>query len=177
MNLICEDSDELLDLVNEEDQVIGCLERSKVYEKGLHNFRVINAFLINSQGQIWVPRRTAHKRLFSLHLDVSAGGHVASGESYDDAFARELEEELRLTPKDITFKKVGCLTPHQHNVSAFMHVYTFLFDNVPNYNEMDFMQYYWLSPAELLEKIEGDKAKGDLPILVERFLINNLSEN
>ena len=54
--------DELLDLVDENDHVIGVMRRSEVYGKKLRNIRVINAFIVNSKGELWIPRRTAHKR-------------------------------------------------------------------------------------------------------------------
>jgi|SaaInlStandDraft_6_1057023.scaffolds.fasta_scaffold204573_1 isopentenyldiphosphate isomerase len=172
MTLINHDLDELLDLVDNEDQVVGKLERSKVYAAKLNNFRVINAFLVNKKGQLWIPRRTSHKRLFPLHLDVSVGGHVSSGESYEEAFERELKEELNLSLQEIKFQKLGALTPHQHQVSAFMHVYKIFFDEVPPYNRDDFMQYYWLYPEQALEKINNfDKAKGDLPLLIRAFFL------
>ena len=66
--------DEYLDLVNEKDEVIGKKLRSEVYAEGLSNFRVVNAFLVNSEGKLWLPRRGAHKRIFPLCLDMSMGG-------------------------------------------------------------------------------------------------------
>ncbi len=36
--------EEMLDLVNEQDEVIGSMERNEVYAKGLTNFRVITYF-------------------------------------------------------------------------------------------------------------------------------------
>lgn len=36
---------ELLDIVNEHDQIIGQKYRSEIYQQRLTNFRVINAFL------------------------------------------------------------------------------------------------------------------------------------
>jgi hypothetical protein len=42
--------DEILDLVNEDDVVVGSLPRGEVYEKGLNNFRVINCFVKNKEG-------------------------------------------------------------------------------------------------------------------------------
>jgi isopentenyl-diphosphate delta-isomerase len=48
--------DELLDLVDERDTIIGQKRRSDVYREGLSNFRFINAFLANSKGQIWIPQ-------------------------------------------------------------------------------------------------------------------------
>lgn len=161
--------EEFLDLVNKEDQVIGRLERSKVYSAGLNNFRVVNAFLVNNNGQLWIPRRTAHKKLFPLYLDVSVGGHVSSGETYDQAFAREMQEEVGLSLQKVVYEKLGALNPYQHGVSAFMYVYTFFFDQVPPYNENDFVEYFWLYPHELMEKLRIDKAKGDVPLLIDFF--------
>ena len=76
-------SDEFLDLVDENDNVIGQKRWSEVYAEHFSNFRVVNAFVINSKGEIWIPRRSAHKRIFPLCLDMSMGGHVESGESYE----------------------------------------------------------------------------------------------
>lgn len=64
--------------------------------KGLSNFRVVNAFLVNPEGKLWIPKRTSDKRIFPDCLDVSMGGHVESGESYEQALERELAEELNI---------------------------------------------------------------------------------
>lgn len=168
-------SEEILDLVDKNDEIIGTLERSKVYAAGLNNFRVINCFIINKKGQIWIPRRTIHKKVFPLCLDVSVGGHVASGETYDEAFARELHEEACLSIKDISYKKIGALNPHEHGVSAFMHVYHINYDKTPPFNKNDFIDYYWLYPYEILERvntIDKNRVKSDLPLLVQHFFIN-----
>ncbi len=161
--------DELLDVVDVHDHVVGQLPRSEVYRQTLL-CRVVNVFLQNAQGQLWIPRRTAHKRHFPLGLDMSMGGHVESGESYEDALARELLEELRIDVQTTNCELLGYLTPHQNGVSAFMKVYRIVTDNVPAYNEDDFLKAQWLSPEQLLRKItDGEPAKGDLATLVEHF--------
>lgn len=160
--------DELLDIVNNHDVVVGTQLRTEVYQKKSHHFRAINAFIINDQGQLWIPRRVATKVLFPLALDSSVGGHVQSGESYDQAFERELHEELRLTMNDVDCRVRAYLTPSQHNVAAFMMVYEIRTNEVPLYNQEDFCEYFWLSPEELIEKIEaGEPAKSDLIKLVK----------
>lgn len=160
--------DELLDLVNEHDQVIGQQWRSHVHEKQLHNFRVVNAFLINEQGQLWIPRRTAHKKLFPLALDASMGGHVGAGENYVQAFERELMEELRIDAKQTPFHYIGSLNPYEHNTSGFMQVFVLRTNHAPEFNTDDFLEYYWLSPNELLKRIaNGDSCKGDLPKIIQ----------
>lgn len=162
--------DELLDLVDQDDRVIGVLERSQIYGMHLTNFRVVNCFISNDVGQLWIPRRTAHKRIFPLALDVSVGGHVASGETYDEAFARELYEEVGLRVEHIKCKKIGALNPHENGVSAFMHVYHVCYNETPPFSHEDFIEYYWLYPQEVMEKIaQGDRAKSDLPLLIQYF--------
>lgn len=172
--VLINNDDEILDLVDKNDQVVGKLERTKVYSAGYNNFRVINAFLVNTKGQLWIPRRTANKRLFPLFLDVSVGGHVSSGETYDQAFEREMLEEINLNLKDVRYENLGKLTPHENDVSAFMHVYKFFYNNVPQYNKNDFLEYYWFYPEELLKILDKkeDKAKGDVPLLIKYFFIN-----
>jgi len=168
-------NDEWLDLVDTNDHIIDKMRRSEVYEKDLHNFRVINAFIINSKGQLWIPRRAADKRVFPLCLDVSVGGHVESGETYEQTFRRETMEELNIDINKADWRFLGHITPHEHNVSAFENIYEIKMDEAPDYNKNDFVEYFWLTPRGLMEKLEqGDKAKGDLIKLVKIFFGHNL---
>ena len=158
---------EMLDIVNEHDQVIGQKNRSEVYREHLKNFRVINAFLVNSKNEIWIPRRSDTKKLFPLCLDTSVGGHVSAGESYEEAFKRELQEELNIDSSEIVYTMIAQLNPYTDNLSAFMHVYLINTEKSPDYNTDDFISAAWYSIAELEKIIEqGEKTKGDLPRLV-----------
>ncbi len=159
--------DELLDLVDDQDQVIGQSWRSVIYREGRSNFRVVNVFLERSDGCLWIPRRSQYKRLFPGCLDMSMGGHVGAGESYEAALTRELSEELRLSLADVASSLLGRFTPHAHGVSAFMRVYRIQSGSAPDYNPDDFAEAYWLSPAEVMERIrQGEGAKDDLPRLI-----------
>ena len=123
--------------------------------------------LINSNSQVWIPRRSATKKLFPLCLDASVGGHVAAGESYEQAFKRELQEELNLELSLVSHQIVAKLTPHEHGVSAYMHVYLITTDNEPAYNTNDFISAAWYEIAELQSIMQkGEPTKGDLPILI-----------
>lgn len=166
-------SDEYLDLVDEDDQVIGRELRSEIYAEGLSNFRVINAFIVNAKGEFWIPRRSLTKRLFPLCLDMSVGGHVESGETYDQAFARETKEEVNLDVAKVPWRFLAKLTPRQDKVSAYMHVYEIRRDETPRYSLDDFMEHYWFAPQDLLARIAaGECAKSDLPKLVKAFYSN-----
>lgn len=159
--------EEYLDLVNEKDQIIGRETRNRIYEQKLSNYRVVNAFIKDSKGKLWIPRRTADKKAYPLALDMSMGGHVESGENYEETFKRELQEELNINSETILFREIAYLKPGDHGVSSFMKIYEIHQNNTPSYNPADFVESFWLSPEEIIEKINcGDLAKGDLVALV-----------
>lgn len=163
---------EQIDLVSEDDStVIGVIDRERLYEEKLSNFRVINALIVNDKKQIAIPRRTKYKKLSPSALDASVGGHVKSGESYLDAFIRESIEEANLDPRSLPFKFLTKLTPQKNAVSAFMHIYIIYYNFDINYNSSDFETYYWLSPEEVLEQIRnGDCAKSDLIKIITTYM-------
>jgi isopentenyldiphosphate isomerase len=162
--------DEWLDLVDKDDTVIGKKLRSEVQQEGLTNFRVINAFIVNDKGELWIPRRGPNKRIFPNALDMSVGGHVESGEDYETSFRRETDEETNIDIDSVPWELLGKCTPYEHGVSAFMHVYKIMQNETPQYNPDDFTAYYWLTPESLRAKINsGDIAKGDLLKLIDIF--------
>ncbi|WBW97004.1 NUDIX hydrolase [Oceanirhabdus sp. W0125-5] len=159
---MCE-KEEILDLVNENDEIIGAVSRREVCKEGIRNYRVINAFIRNEEGKIWIPRRAANKRMFPLALDMSVGGHVQSGESYLKGFERELKEELNIKLDDVEYREVLYLNPYKEDISSFMKVYEINLEHTPDYNKSDFIESYWLTPQEVIQRIaDGDNAKSDL---------------
>lgn len=165
-------SQEILDLVNENDEVIGQIQRGAAYAQGVTNFRVIDAFIRNSEGKLFIPRRHKGKKLFPNRLDTSIGGHVESEESYEDAFKKEAMEELNLDITKVSYKILGKMAPHEDGTAAFITVYEIESDETPNYNRDDFGEHYWLTPQEILNRIEdGDTAKGNLLKILKKFYL------
>ncbi|CAM3483284.1 NUDIX domain-containing protein [Deinococcus saxicola] len=162
------EQEEWLDLVDEHDQVVGLTTREDAW-KHQRPVRVINAFFVNSRGELWIPRRTAAKRMFPGCLDMSVGGHVERGENDLSAFKRETREELNLDVDTLDWREITALSPFHTGLSAFMHVYEIRTDAAPDFNPADFSEAWWLTPAELLVRINaGEPARGDLAELVRR---------
>ncbi|KUO14907.1 NUDIX hydrolase [Streptomyces dysideae] len=89
-------ADEILDIVDENDQVIGQSPRGRAYAEGLcHRCVFIQAR--DAEGHVFVHRRTPTKLVFPSLYDMFVGGVVGAGESYDDAALREASEELGVT--------------------------------------------------------------------------------
>ncbi|MEU2356898.1 NUDIX domain-containing protein [Streptomyces misionensis] len=86
-------ADEILDIVDEHDRVVGQLPRGEVYARGLRH-RCVFIQARDAAGRLFVHRRTATKLVFPSLYDPFVGGVVGAGESYDEAALREAEEEL-----------------------------------------------------------------------------------
>ncbi len=165
-------TEEILDLVNENDEVIGSMSRREIYEQGLQNFRIVHGFLRNAEGKLWIPRRQAHKKIAPSGLDFSVAGHVESGESYEQAFKRETQEELNLDVNTLPWRVVGQLTPKEGS-HFYETLYEISYDSDPEYNPHDFAEAWWLTPAEALEKIahETSRCKFDLELTLKKFYL------
>ncbi|MCB5182774.1 NUDIX domain-containing protein [Streptomyces antimicrobicus] len=89
-------ADEVLDVVDREDRVVGQAPRGRVYAEGLIH-RCVFVQAADAAGRIFVHRRTESKLVFPGAYDMFVGGVVGAGESYDEAALREAEEELGVT--------------------------------------------------------------------------------
>ena len=89
-------ADEVLDVVDERDRVVGQARRAEVYARRLRH-RCAFVLARDADGRVFVHRRTARKLVFPSLYDMFVGGVLATGESYDEAARREAEEELGVT--------------------------------------------------------------------------------
>src|SRR5690349_7942232 len=90
------DPEELFDVVDERDEVIGQLPRKEVHRRGLRH-RAVHILIYNSRVEIFLQKRSALKDTFPQRWDSSAAGHLNPGEEYDACSVREVQEELGYT--------------------------------------------------------------------------------
>ena len=110
-------SEELFDVVNEDDEVVAQAPRPEVHARRLLH-RAVQIFLLDSNGRLLLQKRSAIKDEFPLCYTSSASGHVDAGETYDEAAHRELAEELGLTGQlEFLNKFPACAeTANEHTV-------------------------------------------------------------
>lgn len=93
---------EYMDIVDEHDNVIGRDTRKNVHDNyQIH--RGVHVFVVDSAGRMLIQRRSMTKDYYPGYYDIAVGGQVASGESYEQAAARELREELGCHDGPLTF--------------------------------------------------------------------------
>jgi isopentenyldiphosphate isomerase len=103
-------SEEIFDIVNERDEVIGQAPRKEVHARGLWH-RAIHVLVFNSRGQVFLQKRSLKKDIAAGKWDSSSSGHLDTGEDYDACAVRELREELGLKlaqPPQRLFKIEAC---------------------------------------------------------------------
>ncbi len=89
-------TEEIFDIVNERDEVIGQRTRKDVHRLGLLH-RAVHVLVFNARGEVFLQKRSMSKDKCPGLWDSSASGHVDSGEAYDATAVRELREEIGLT--------------------------------------------------------------------------------
>ena len=88
---------EFIDIVDDQNQVIGKTTQKEIYEKK-HNHRIVHILVINPKTkEIYFQKRSEKKDFLPGYYSTSAGGHVQSGETYEEAAKRELKEEIGLS--------------------------------------------------------------------------------
>ena len=86
-------NDEAIDIVDEQDTVIGTPTKHEAQTKGLRH-RVVRITLEDGAGNVLLQKRNDDKELYPGCWDSAAAGHVGAGEDYLQAAERELYEEL-----------------------------------------------------------------------------------
>jgi len=110
-------NDEIFDVVDERDEVIGRETRSEVHRLGLKH-RAVHVLVFNSRGQLFLQKRSRQKDRQPGLWDSSASGHLDSGEDYDACAVREVGEELGLplkkTPRRLFKLAASAETDQEH---------------------------------------------------------------
>jgi isopentenyl-diphosphate delta-isomerase type 1 len=91
--------DELLDLVDEKNRVVGQVLRGSVHGNPALRHRAVHVFVRNEAGCLFLQKRSEGKKIQPGKWDTSIGGHVEAGESYEDAAKKETAEELGIPPE------------------------------------------------------------------------------
>lgn len=95
--------EEIFDHVDENDNVIGRDRRSVFHGNPAMIHRVAHVLVFDTAGRLYLQKRSLSKDVQPGKWDTSVGGHVDSGESYEEAGYREMKEELGIEGAALEF--------------------------------------------------------------------------
>jgi isopentenyldiphosphate isomerase len=167
---------EIFDVVNERDEVIGRAPRPDVHRLGLRH-RAAHVLVFNAGGGIFLQKRSQHKDRHPGVWDSSASGHVESGEDYDACAVRELREELGLAVAQAPsrlFKLDAC----EATGLEFVWVYQCQAEGPFTLPPAEIERGGWFSPAEVSRWIEERAADfaPTFPVIWRRINAGPLGE-
>lgn len=97
---------ELLDVLNENGEFTNQIEtREECHNKGLWHKAVVVFIISMDNKMILLQQRSANKKLWPNLWDITAGGHILSGEFGYQTVIRETKEEIGvdITKNDLEF--------------------------------------------------------------------------
>jgi len=145
-----DNQEEIYDVVNEQDEIIGTATRKQVHSNPSLIHRAAGGYILNRKKELLMQKRSKTKDMFPSRWAFSVGGHVDSGDSYEKAALRELKEELGIQiPLHFVEKR---FVKHEHE-TEFWSIYLGLHDGpFPDFNrvEMDEVRFFSLSDLQRL---------------------------
>lgn len=91
--------DEILDIVDEYDRVVGTATRRECNSNPDLIHRAAYVLIFNSEGKLFLHKRSQTKDTCPGMWSVSVAGHVGSGQSYGETIVREMKEEIGVVLK------------------------------------------------------------------------------
>ena len=142
-------------LVDENDQVLGAMEKLEAHEKALLH-RAFSVFIFNTDGKLMLQQRQFTKYHSGGLWTNTCCGHPRPGEQTDAAAARRLYEEMGFSCQ--LYKKFDFIysakLDHELTEYELDHVFFGIFNESPVLNELEAADWKWITWHDLCADIE-----------------------
>lgn len=153
---------ELLDIVDLNNQVIGARSRFDIHRLGLRH-RAVHILVRNQNNQFFLQKRSMSKDINPGLWDTAAAGHVDRGEDYDRCAARELTEELGISADD-TLALLFKMDASAATGMEFVQVYLINHDGPFDLCADEIDEGQWFEPSKITSRVTNND-----PELTETF--------
>lgn len=158
--------DEMAEYLDENNQVKGITSRSNAYQ---NKYKLKAAFVIltNSTGKYYIGQRSKNKKISPLKWVVGAGGCVSAGETFKEAAARELQEELGATSSIKYLLDFDYSDPFG---GYYGQVFLGKWNKKITLQLEEFENGHWATTKEILDLIKTNQLAPDTKIFFEKYL-------
>ena len=168
-------AEEIFDIVNERDEVVGQAPRREVHRTGLRH-RAVHVLVFNARGEVFLQKRSMLKDTAKGKWDSSASGHVDSGEDYDPCAVRELREEIGLhlaQPPERILRVEAC--PETGN--EFVWAYQCASEGPFTLHPEEIERGEWFAPEEVTRRVQAQPDEfAPAFILIWNLVVNGKSK-
>ncbi len=173
----------ILNIVDENDNVIGETTRKEIHEKGLLH-REIHVWFVTPKGEIIFQHRAKDKDTYPNLLDATVGGHVEIGDSYEKTALKEMEEEtgVRANTNDLHFiarlrkRSEDDKTKTINNTIRAQYAYVFRGAMNDLRVEAGKALGFEAWPIDKLSNLNEENKKKFIPLILEREMLTLLQE-
>ena len=169
--------DELLDLVNEKDEVVGTVRRSEAHKDSSKIHREVAILLFTKDGRVLLEERSFKKDHEPGAWRIPAG-HILSGEDPENMAKKEVFEELGIKINPVFYGKKFSISEGRES-RFFWIYYAILNENIKiNVNKDESETIEWIKVGEL-DKFSKDhkysltSPSHELTMEVYKYLVQN----
>jgi len=143
-------SEEIFDVVDENNIVIGSALRSECHGNPQLIHRTSHVVVFHSDGRLLLQKRSADKDIQPGKWDTAVGGHLDCGESFIDAARREMTEELGVSVDDLFLEFLFDSKIRNEIESENTRVFSTIFDGPFNFCPKEIDEVRFWTSEELL---------------------------
>ncbi|MGY4000770.1 NUDIX hydrolase YfcD [Aeromonas sanarellii] len=140
---------EWVDIVDEQDRVIGVAERARVRRENLRH-RASYILVLDEQDRVLVQRRTLGKDFCPGMLDACAGGVVTQGEAMEPSARRELAEELGI--HGVPLQDFGTFYAEGEGYRVWGGLFSCHYQGPVQLQAEEVSEVHWMSLGEIAER-------------------------
>lgn len=143
-------------LVDKNDDAIGQISKFEAHSTGLLH-RAFSIFVINSQGEILMQKRSLNKYHTPGLWSNTCCSHPKPGEKTIDAANRRLSEEMGLTVNlNFLFKfHYYAELDNKLTENEIDHIFIGYSDELPNINQQEVMDFKFMSIHEISKELKN----------------------
>ncbi len=147
--------DEPLILVNEQDEVVGYLDKASCHVGDGVLHRAFSIFIFNDRGELLLQQRSDQKWLWPRFWSNSCCSHPRKGEDMETAIHRRLQEELGFdTPLHYLYKfQYHARYNDRGSENELCYVYIGKYDGSVQVNPNEIAAWRWISPEALEQEM------------------------
>ena len=137
--------------------------REECHKKGLYHKAVVVIVLSTDNKKVLLQKRSANKKLWPNLWDITAGGHVLSGELGYEAVIRETKEEIGINIKKEELEFIGTTTSEtikddiiNRHFNEYFIVHKDIDINDITLQEEEVQDIKWLEKEEVIRRIKNN---------------------